>query len=266
MNRGICIWSSVAVRAEASHCSEMVTQLLFGDTYATAECDNPEWVHICTTDCQYEGFISSKQHTALSEQAFLEYLQKPKVTVNTLITRVYNTTDFAAFPIFIGSQFPHPDENGHFSLADIEFTVESPDAIVPLNTKNPADKQDALLHCAFQLLNTPYLWGGRTPAGIDCSGFTQLLFKNIGIDLPRDASQQVTLGENVDFVDEARVGDIAFFENEEGRVVHVGMVCGEHQIIHASGHVQVNLLDETGIFNQYLKKYTHQLRIIKRVL
>lgn len=265
MSKGICLWSSVALRADASHSSEMVSQLLFGETYSVLETAT-EWTKICTLDCQYEGWISSKQHTPLSDEEFEAYAVNDKIVVHDLITRIYNTTDYAAFPIFIGSQFPTPDANGNFVLAGLEYAVENRDILVPLNTTNPADKQDALLHCAFQLLNSPYLWGGRTPAGIDCSGFVQVLFKNIGIAIPRDASQQVELGENVDFVDEARVGDLAFFENEEGRVVHVGMVCGERQIIHASGHVQVNVLDDTGIFNQYTKKYTHKLRIIKRIL
>lgn len=265
MNQGICTWSSVAIRAEASHRAEMVSQLLFGETYAVLDIA-PEWLKIATSDCQYEGWISAKQHTALSDPDFQTYQSVPKAIVRQLTTRVYNTNDYAAFPIFMGSTLPAPNEQGIFTLAGIEYAVEDIAAVSTAFDQRLADKQDTLLNRAFQFLNAPYLWGGRTPAGIDCSGFTQLLFKCLGVDLPRDASQQISIGENVDFVDEARVGDLAFFENDEGMVVHVGMVCGERQIVHASGHVQVNVLDDTGIFNQYEKKYTHKLRIIKRIL
>ena len=94
----------------------------------------------------------------------------------------------------------------------------------------------------------------------------QNVYNSIGIRLPRDAAQQVEFGDIVDFVDEARIGDLAFFENEEGYIIHVGIVCGYHQILHASGHVQINTLDSNGIFRADMNKYTHRLRIIKRIL
>ena len=123
-----------------------------------------------------------------------------------------------------------------------------------------------MLEFAMRFLRAPYLWGGRTPVGIDCSGFTQLIYKSIGIQIPRDASQQVELGQPLDFASEGQIGDLAFFQNEEGRIVHVGMVCAPGKIIHASGQVRIDKLDDTGIFNCDTGKYSHQLRIIKRIL
>ena len=124
---------------------------------------------------------------------------------------------------------------------------------------------EELLNTAKLFLNAPYLWGGKTIFGIDCSGFTQLVYKLSGYKLPRDAWQQAELGHPLSFVEEAQAGDLAFFDNEEGKIVHVGIILPNNEIIHASGKVRIDKFDHYGIFHSENKKYSHMLRVIKRI-
>jgi len=118
---------------------------------------------------------------------------------------------------------------------------------------------------ALLLLNAPYLWGGRSPLGIDCSGFTQLVYRMSGFNLLRDASQQATQGEVLSFIEEAEQGDLAFFDNSEGAITHVGIIMNDNYIIHAHGKVRIDRLDQSGIFNVEKHQHTHKLRMIKKV-
>ena len=115
-------------------------------------------------------------------------------------------------------------------------------------------------------LNSPYLWGGRSPFGIDCSGFTQMVFKLNGIKLPRDAYEQAEIGKTLNFIEETQKGDLAFFDNEEGKIIHTGIIIDKNKIIHSSGKVRIDNLDHYGIFNAETGKYSHNLRLIKKVV
>ena len=119
---------------------------------------------------------------------------------------------------------------------------------------------------AYTFINAPYLWGGRSPLGIDCSGFTQVVYKLAGQKLQRDAYQQADQGITLGFIEEAEAGDLAFFDNDEGKIIHVGILLGQGKIIHASGKVRIDRIDHQGIFNEETGKYSHKLRIIKRIL
>lgn len=264
MEFGICNKMCVALRAQPSHASEMVSQLLFGESYQVID-SCFEWKKIQTADCHYLGWISEKQHTPISEKECTEWEQGDNQRVKFLYQNVHDEEQQVTFPICLGAKVPLTIEK-YFTMAGKRYTIGSGMDDDRLMFPEYTEQQNELLSVAYRYLNTPYLWGGRTPAGIDCSGFTQNVFQSIGVQLPRDASQQVHVGDVVDFVEEARVGDVAFFENNDGAIVHVGIICGKNQIIHASGCVQVNTIDNSGIFHHNLGKYTHQLRIIKRIL
>jgi cell wall-associated NlpC family hydrolase len=126
--------------------------------------------------------------------------------------------------------------------------------------------KSSLIETAFMYVNAPYLWGGKTPFGIDCSGFTQMVYKLNGYALLRDASQQATQGVPLSFIEESEAGDLAFFDNEEGKIIHVGIIMDDNYIIHASGKVRVDRLDHLGIYNAELNKHTHKLRVIKKII
>jgi cell wall-associated NlpC family hydrolase len=117
---------------------------------------------------------------------------------------------------------------------------------------------------AYKFLNTAYLWGGRSVFGIDCSGFTQVVYKFLNVPLPRDAWQQAEKGELVPSLQDVVCGDLAFFKNEEGRITHVGIILSPQEIIHSSGKVRLDKLDKDGITNMETKQRTHQLSHIKR--
>ncbi|MBT3802821.1 MAG: C40 family peptidase, partial [Bacteroidetes bacterium] len=160
--------------------------------------------------------------------------------------------------IGFGSPLPYWDGIS-FQIADEEFFLRG-----EVIQANPTYTNEFLLERAKRLLGIPYLWGGRSTFGIDCSGFVQSLFKLANIALPRDAYQQKEFGHVVD-LNESIAGDLAFFANEEGRTSHVGVIMEDQKIIHASGKVRIDNLDEKGIFNSERAIYTHQLELIKRI-
>lgn len=239
------------MRATASHRAEMVSQLLFGECARVVE-EEKDHVKLRTLHDDYEGWCQRSQLTALSEP----------LPVTASYTAHWDNT------ALVQDQPMHLPMGIALDIFSHTHLLQQP---VSLHYKGPvwdATRTEfsapALEALAFQYLNTPYLWGGRTVWGIDCSGFVQQLYRYFGLQLPRDAWQQATQGETVNFLQEARCGDLAFFDNAEGKIVHVGMMLANGQIIHASGNVRIDDMDNMGIVHSTSGARTHQLRIIKR--
>lgn len=264
MTYGVAHLSIIPLRSEPSEKSEMVSQLLFGDAYIVLEEQNGRF-KIQTCDCQYEGWMDKKLFNPIHELDVEAYLSADKYFVKDYLLFIKTFEQDILFPVFAGSSFPFPKDN-ILILGNSIFMVHLPEEKQVQTVPELTESQVTIIQFAAQYLNAPYLWGGRSPAGIDCSGFSQIVYKRIGLALPRDASQQVQIGKTIDFVDETQIGDLAFFQNEEGKIIHVGIICGKNKIIHASGCVRIDTIDTTGIFNHETKTYSHFLRIIKRIL
>lgn len=260
MNYGICHLSVVPCRAKPSDKSEMVTQLLFGETFVIEE-QNEKWISIKTHYDNYTCWIDKKQYLPISSKLFSKINKETIFLSNTPIHVIEDISNKTAFPIPLGSTLPLLNKTT-IDLEKVKYTFDG-EAIAPFKTKA---KRNTIIENAFLYLNSPYLWGGRTQYGIDCSGFTQIVYKLSGIKILRDASQQAKQGKALSFIEESQVGDLAFFDNEAGNITHVGILLGNNKIIHASGKVRVDDLDHQGIYNNELKKYTHQLRIIKHYI
>ena len=255
---GICNLSIVPCRADPSSKSEMVSQLLFGDTFSILA-EKEEWIRIKQSFDGYESWINAKQYSSIQESTYLEITQKPQSLCNELIGILHDKKNKNAFPIVMGSTLPYlKDKTIRFENQHFEYEG----TFIRSDQKTITDN---IINTAFLFLNAPYLWGGRHALGIDCSGFVQLVYKVNGYQLPRDASQQALIGTSLSFVEEAQPGDLAFFDNEEGKIVHVGIVLNDQQIIHASGKVRIDKFDHYGIFHNDRKKYSHMLRVIKRL-
>lgn len=252
----ICNLSVVPVRKTHDDKSEIVTQWLFGET-AEITGTHKQWRKIKISYDQYEGWIDSKQMCTLELEEYKILQEQPPTYCMDLIQVIVQGD--AMFPISMGSTLPYY-KNNSCVIGDVEFQFKGH----AKQLKGPAMSKLEVLQNAKAYINAPYLWGGKTPLGIDCSGFTQMVYKVNGVKLPRDAWQQAEQGKTLNFIQEAEPGDLAFFDNENGKITHVGIILAENKIIHASGRVRIDMLDHHGIFNEKEKKYTHKLRLIKQ--
>ena len=248
-NTGLCLLSVIPMRAEPSEKSEMASQLFFGEYFIVME-QTEKWLHVRSGVDSYQGWVSTNMVSDLPENF-------PITNMPNVICSPYAICVVAGRQIHLpgGSILPPTIEQSSFRIADDRYTfcggMTQPDGF-------------GLVAHALQYLNAPYLWGGKTLFGMDCSGLVQIICRMEGTWLPRDASQQAKLGMDVSY-DIAATNDIAFFCDDNGEVVHTGILCNANSIIHASGCVRIDSFDKQGIFNETEKRYTHRLYAIKRL-
>lgn len=237
------------VRADHADQSEIVTQLLFGEPVEIIG-EYEQWRQIRTWFDQYEGWVDNKQLLRLREKELKRWLDG--ISVERSLTR--KITAGNGDMIITRGAFVPSEMAAEFSIGSNLYGI---DEVAEPDFHSVAEY-------AQSYLNAPYLWGGKTPFGIDCSGLTQMVFRAFDINLPRDASQQVHSGADVDFSDR-QAGDLAFFINAKGNIHHVGILLDAGRIIHASGYVRIDSFAEEGIFRQPENELSHRLHCIKRM-
>jgi len=248
----ICTNVYIPMRAAPSHRAEMVSQILFGERFSIIETSGT-WIRVETLFDSYSGWIDSAQRGYISwneEQSGIIAGREMHCIME----------DGSRMTIVPGSElFGLKEDFSAFTVADSEYRLKEAHAstLTPYNTVGET---------AMQFLNAPYLWGGRTPLGIDCSGLVQISFKIHGIALPRDASQQAEKGVTVNFISDAKPGDILFFSTDTDNITHTGVLLSKETIIHAAGRVRRDRIDHQGIWRDDQGRYSHRLRLIKRMM
>lgn len=249
----VCMVAVSPVRKEAAHKSEMISQLLFGEFGEVLEVAKDFTRVKCLYD-GYEGWVQTSQLVEIDQTIVQETIYYTAAWANSVLINGQEMSISFASPVYAQSS----KEKIFFGKYEVNYGSCSAWKATTGFT------QEKLKGFASQYLNTSYLWGGRSVFGIDCSGFSQQVFKLFNYKLPRDAYQQAELGELIGFLEEAQCGDLAFFDNEEGRITHVGILLSKDEIIHASGKVRIDAIDHLGIVNSDTGQRTHKLRLIKR--
>ncbi len=247
---GLCALSIIPIRASAGQASEQLSQLLYGDLFKITE-HRKDWNKIRVNFDGTEGWIQKNQVTPLSKEVYKELKTAKNPAFSSDLISFVSEQNSQLIPILLGSVVQNAKILNHSFEGELVSGAMTKDHLVPT---------------ALQYLNAPYQWGGKSPFGIDCSGLVQMVYRINGYCLPKDPKEQANKGEVLSFVEESTPGDLAFFDNEEGVITHVGIIMQNNHVIHAYGSVRIDRLDQTGIFDVAQGTYTHHLRVIKKII
>jgi gamma-D-glutamyl-L-lysine dipeptidyl-peptidase len=250
MQYGVCHLSIVPLRASASHESEMTSQLLYGEHFKILE-DRMHWSRIRNSFDGFEAWIDKKQYKIIEEADYYS-LEESDLQLSGDLIEYITDENGLLMPVPLGSVLNFAARLGH--------TFEGE------NTGYKSSIKDKLIDTAILYLNTPHILGGKSPFGIDCSGFTQTVYKLNGYSIRRNAAEQAKQGEALSFIEESEPGDLAFFDDNDGVINHVGLMMKDNYIIHVDGKVRIDRIDHSGIFNAELRRHTHKLRVIKKII
>lgn len=250
MQYGICPLSVVPIRSIADDAGEMTSQLLYGEHFKILE-RRKFWSRIRMAFDDFEGWVSSRQIAVIESENYEGIENGEDVKYASDLISFVSSDSGVLLPIIVGS-----------TIQDVK---ELPHTFEGAMTDSKNNKSD-LLKTAMLYINAPFLSGGRTPFGIDSSGFTQMAYKINGYSLKRKSSEQSAQGDALSFIEECEPGDLAFFDNNEGVIDHVGIIMKDNYVIHAFGKVRIDRIDHTGIFNTETGSYTHSLRVIKKIV
>ena len=255
MDQGICLLNCVALRKEPHDQSEMISQLLFGETFIVLG-QKKDWLYIYLDYDHYEGWVLRSQVQMIAQEIYAQVTKEEKHHLEEIVSYVQDAKGNLQL-LTLGSRLPL-FRSGRFGFEEHQFELDG-------EVCSGKSEKASIIHTAYKYLNSPFLWGGKTPFGLDCSGFTQIVYKINGHHLYRDAHQQASQGEVLSFIEESEPGDLAFFDNEEGEIIHAGILLADNHIIHCHGKVRIDRIDQSGIYNVDSQRHTHRLRVMKKV-
>ena len=250
MQYGLAHLSVIPVRINPDNTAEMITQLIYGDHFKIKE-ERKYWCRVQNRFDGIEGWVLNGQITKIEENSFLAIEEQDTCVLSQDLFTYISTKKNVLQPVVLGSRLDVAP------LLQHTYEEEAPTVFTA--------KQE-LVKTAFLFLNAPFLNGGKTPLGTDASGFTQMVYRLSNLKLLRTTQEQAKQGEALSFIEESEPGDLAFFDDSEGNINHVGIILQDNYIIHAHHKVRIDRIDHTGIFNTDENRYSHQLRVIKKIV